>query len=622
MFNVKLKQVNQYGCADSLTKQVKISKSPNAKIYTPLAGSCIYNTFTFTDSSSYFSPVTKKFWYRNNNNLIDSNNNSNIQQLFSAAGLFSIKLIIIDSNSCKDSIIQQVNVWSKPTARLLVNDTTQCENSNEFIFEDATINLGLNFKRTWTFDNLDTTSQSTFSKIYTNSGVRFVKLYVETENACKDSAFQYFHVQSKPNSGFNFINSGFCENKNSFTFTDTSIISTGNLSREWSIVGPTSIENLNLISFTRTFPVNGIYFVKLKATSENTCTDSVSKEITIYPKPLVGFSINQSTQCLSENNVIFANTSSIQNGSFEGIWDFGNQIKSNKTFDTIHYDSAKIYDVKLICSSSYGCSDSLTKQVNIKQSPFAGSITGPQAGLLNNTPYLYNLSQQIDHTYLWQLNNATIVSGQNTNAITVQWIMQGQGELTGIITNSVGCRDTSVLRVNIGGNTPTINSFTPNSGTKGTLITINGNGFLGTSRVTFGNVDAQSFVVISNNQIVAAADNGASGAIEVTTPSGIAFINGFTYLSTGIYPEFLNDFVSSLYPNPAKEEITIYVSGNKSLPLEISIIDMSGRLVESKTFYTKDIHTNFNLSALESGVYFCNFKNANGFKTMKFVIAK
>lgn len=621
LFNVKLKQVNQYACSDSLTKQVKISKSPNAKMYAPVDGSCIYNTFAFTDSTSYFSPIVKRIWYRNSS-LIDSNNLSNIQQLFDAAGLISIKLIVVDSNFCKDSVTKEVNVWSRPTAQLLLNDTTQCENSNEFIFEDASINLGLNFKRNWTFDNLDTSSESSFSKNYTNSGVKFVKLYVETENACKDSVVQYFQVLPKPNTGFNFINSGFCENKNSYTFFDTSSISTGNLIRNWSIVGPGLSENSNLISFTRTFSVNGNYLVKLKSTSENSCYDSVSKEITIYPKPIVSFSINQNEQCLNGNKLIFTNNSSIQNGSFDFIWDFGNQNVSSKTIDTIQYDSAKIYEVKLICNSNYGCTDSLIKSVNIKPSPYAGSITGPQTGLLNNTPYLYNLNQQIDHTYLWQLNNATIVSGQNTNAITVQWIMQGQGELTGIITNSVGCKDTSILKVNIGGNTPTINSFNPSSGTKGTLITINGNGFLGASRVTFGNIDAQSFVVISNAQIVAAADNGASGAIEITTPNGKALINGFTYLSTGVNPEFSNDFVCSIYPNPAKEEITINVSGSKTLPLEVSIVDMGGRLVESRTFYTKDIQSNVNLSSLESGIYFCNFKNENGFKTMKFVVAK
>lgn len=94
------------------------------------------------------------------------------------------------------------------------------------------------------------------------------------------------------------------------------------------------------------------------------------------------------------------------------------------------------------------------------------------------------------------------------------------------------------------------------------------------------------------------------------------------YLPVGVNENELMGVLTSLYPNPAREELTINVSGTKTLPLEVSIIDMGGRLVESRTFFTKDIHSNFNLSSLESGIYFCNFKNANGFKTMKFVIAK
>ncbi len=104
--------------------------------------------------------------------------------------------------------------------------------------------------------------------------------------------------------------------------------------------------------------------------------------------------------------------------------------------------------------------------------------------------------------------------------------------------------------------------------------------------------------------------------------TGSAVRSVVVYLPVGVNENELLGVLTSLYPNPAKEELTINVTGTKTLPLEVSILDMSGRLVESKTFYTKDIHSNFNLSALESGVYFCNFKNANGFKTMKFVIAK
>ena len=76
-----------------------------------------------------------------------------------------------------------------------------------------------------------------------------------------------------------------------------------------------------------------------------------------------------------------------------------------------------------------------------------------------------------------------------------------------------------------------INSFTPQSGTTGTIITITGLNFSGATAVSFGGVPAQSFTVNSSTSITAVVAAGSSGTITVTTPSGTATIAGFTYVT-------------------------------------------------------------------------------------------
>jgi len=70
--------------------------------------------------------------------------------------------------------------------------------------------------------------------------------------------------------------------------------------------------------------------------------------------------------------------------------------------------------------------------------------------------------------------------------------------------------------------TPSITSFTPTSGSPGTVLVITGNGFLKASRVTFyKNILASSFTVDSDTQITVTVPAGAmTGPLQVTTPGG------------------------------------------------------------------------------------------------------
>jgi len=75
-----------------------------------------------------------------------------------------------------------------------------------------------------------------------------------------------------------------------------------------------------------------------------------------------------------------------------------------------------------------------------------------------------------------------------------------------------------------------ISSFTPSSGTSGTVVTIYGNGFTGVTNVTFDGVSATNVDVISPTQIKATVGSGATGYITVYTTSGsVTSASMFTY---------------------------------------------------------------------------------------------
>ncbi|MFY8001044.1 MAG: hypothetical protein ACOVSW_20800, partial [Candidatus Kapaibacteriota bacterium] len=75
---------------------------------------------------------------------------------------------------------------------------------------------------------------------------------------------------------------------------------------------------------------------------------------------------------------------------------------------------------------------------------------------------------------------------------------------------------------------PTVTSFNATTGYPGLGIVINGTNLATVTQVSFGGMVSPSFTVISNTQIVAAVPTGgASGAVQVTNPSGTASLGGF-----------------------------------------------------------------------------------------------
>lgn len=80
-----------------------------------------------------------------------------------------------------------------------------------------------------------------------------------------------------------------------------------------------------------------------------------------------------------------------------------------------------------------------------------------------------------------------------------------------------------------------ITSFFPLSAYAGDIVAVTGIGFTGTTAISFGGVAAASFVIVDDETINAVVGNtGATGQVQVTTPSGTLNKAGFTFL--GVRP--------------------------------------------------------------------------------------
>jgi PKD repeat protein len=444
-YSIKLNATSNYGCKDSITKTVTVFPSTKIGFTTNNSIQCVNgNNFLFSDTSTISSGTYSRKWNLGVG-LNDTSIITNPNKVFTNANTYSIKLFTTSNNGCKDSVIKTVTVNPKPLMDFTINNPIQCVNGNSFLYNDNTTISSGSFTRKWNLGNglNDTSILSNPNKIYTTANTYSIKLLAISNYSCKDSIIKTVTVNPKPIVGFINNNLNQCLINNNYLFTDTSIITSGFINKRlWKISNDDTSTNS---SINKVFNVSGVYSVKLIEESNYGCKDSITKTISVFPQPKAGFTINKDSQCLINNNFVFADTS-INNSC---IWNTG--IGSNQTSKIANqtYINTGNYNIKLVVVSVNNCTDSTIKTITVISDPIVGPIVGQSAGLIIGNPYIYNVTQQLNHTYNWIITNGIIVSGQGTNSLIVQWVSSGLGRLKVEIKNTYNCLDTNSLNVAI-----------------------------------------------------------------------------------------------------------------------------------------------------------------------------
>jgi hypothetical protein len=133
------------------------------------------------------------------------------------------------------------------------------------------------------------------------------------------------------------------------------------------------------------------------------------------------------------------------------------------------------------------------------------------------------------------------------------------------------------------GSQPVITGFTPDSAAQGTLVTITGTGFTGTSSVLFGGTPAASFTVRNDSTITATTGAGSTGTITVSGPNGTATAGGFFYLFTASPGPVLTFFT----PDSAGPGATVTITGHNLSAL--TAVSFGGTPVQSFRIFSDSI---------------------------------
>jgi len=444
--------VNATGCVDtSRSIAISLNTQPVVGFNTATTAQCFSgNQFVFTNSSTISSGTLSYLW--NFGNGATATQTSPIYS-YPTAGTYLVKLIATSNNGCKDSTTRTVTVNASPIPVFTVNSANQCLTGNSFVFtNNSTIASGA-LTYLWSFGNGNTSTVASPTFSYTTAGTYTVKLVVTSSSGCKDSTTRTVTVFAKPQVGFTINNVGQCINGNSFVFTNSSTLSSGTLSYQWSFGDGNGASSTNA---TYSYATPGTYIVKLVALSNNGCTDSTSQSITVNPKPTVNFSVNTANQCINTNQFLFTNQSSISSGTLTHRWDFGDGGTSTTASPSYTYNLPGTYTVKLIVTSLFGCKDSTTRTVTVFAKPQVGFTINRSVQCVNGNSFVFTNNTTIGNgtvSYAWSFGDG---GGANTSNATYSYTSPGVYIVKLVATSNNGCADSTTQTVTINPK-PTVN---------------------------------------------------------------------------------------------------------------------------------------------------------------------
>ena len=420
----KLVVTDSIGCSSTDSVWVRLRPAPVAIMQVSDTLQCFNNNlFNFKNISTLSSGTLTKTWKFGDGSVSTADS---VSHSYGSSGIFSARLIVHSDFGCADSVSKSIEVKPQPQASFSINDSSQCNSSDNFIFTNNSTGAASNH---WDFGDASTSTVSSPSHSYSSSGTYIVKLVCTSLSGCKDSITKTVYVRPQPVAGFSINNNDQCRSGNNFVFTNSS---SGSSTYFWSFGDATTS---SIASPSHSYSAAGTYNVKLVSTSAYGCKDSLTLSVTVRPQPVAGFSINNNEQCLSGNSFVFTNSST---AASTYLWNFGDVSASTATSPVHSYLGAGAYSVKLVSTSAFGCKDSVTLPLTVRPQPVAGFSVNSNDQCLSANNFIFTNSSTGSTTYNWTFGDASVSTG---NSPSHAYSTAGSYIVKLVSVSAFGCKD-------------------------------------------------------------------------------------------------------------------------------------------------------------------------------------
>lgn len=274
-------------------------------------------------------------------------------------------------------------------------------------------------------------------------------------NGCTSNALNNVSVLALPTSDFNY-NGGMCDSLITFSTTSSGAkiarwIWTFGDSKSKIIDAP---ENPDI---SHIYSIPGSYKVTLVTETENGCRDTITKTVLRKPCIAAAFKVSDEVVC-QKRSMKFTESSTCQAPIASWTWYFGDNTSARFTnpqpFIEHTYAIAGNYNVKMVVATQMVgglVTDTASSKVAVK--PAAKALYKWQDVCVGSKTLFDNQSQDnntIIKSYLWNFGDPASSSDTiSTKQAEYTYGMHGVFDVKLVVTNTLGCTDTIINKVNI-----------------------------------------------------------------------------------------------------------------------------------------------------------------------------
>ncbi|MFZ4796627.1 MAG: SdrD B-like domain-containing protein [Bacteroidia bacterium] len=455
-YAVKLIAESSTGCFDTITQNVNVignSIGTVASFGVNNPKQCLANnSFEFYNTSVFIgSGWIPTYNWDFGDGTYDNINSSVFNKHYTFPGIYTVRVIAVGTNGCRDTAYQTIEILSSPVASFTAS--TSC--GMTALINNQTTGAITNI---WNFGTgyFEENNNTTFTKTYHHEDWYYINLIAIGANGCTDrtdrGVFPTRVGAPAPNFTYDTLS---CSR--AIRFTNTSI---GGASASWDF-GDGSPLNTNFDP-THIYATAGNYTVTLTLSNGPFCSATFSMLVHApqgynVATPKAGFTLSISP---CTNTINGADTSLNSNNS---KWYLDGVLYSIYSTITVPNPSIGGHELMLVTSNGI-CYDTLKKFVLIQAAPI--SVVTHQISSCSRT-VVFSSQATSGNTYNWNFNDAG--SSQNTSEgslVSHTFSANGTYYVSLTSTNLSGCSTSTIDTVVVNaGNNPLNAAFKFNSNT-------------------------------------------------------------------------------------------------------------------------------------------------------------